>query len=48
MNIENKLKFIEKLLKNKKDLNYFFNIYFQPKNIDIYKLKDLWSDFVEN
>jgi len=41
MNIESRLKLIEKILKWKKDFNYFFNIYFPSKNIILEELKDI-------
>lgn len=47
MEIESKLKLIEKLLKWKKDFNYFFNLYFPPKSIDIIELKKNWEKLID-
>lgn len=48
MDIEVKLKLIDKLLKWKKDFNYLFNIYFPPKNVNISELKKYWTDLTKN
>jgi coproporphyrinogen III oxidase-like Fe-S oxidoreductase len=47
-NIENKLKLISKLLYNKKNFEYLFDIYFPPKETDISKIKEQWKLFIIN